>query len=154
MSVYRLQLLGYELLFRKYTHPVEIKKRIWRCDLRGPGSRSVLDSPRICIRYCTSRRNVCRRSQRRVIYDREDHKKIDATSYKFEDRTRIKNTISHLKFSALSLKSKSMGKRSSASLPCCHYFPPPKRNGDEFIILDTCSGVNCFNRLKLYDIID
>ena len=35
-----------------------------------------------------------------------------------------------------------------------HYFPAPKINGDEFIRLDTCSGVSCFNRLRLYDIID
>ena len=35
-----------------------------------------------------------------------------------------------------------------------HYFPLPKRNGDEFILLDTCAGVSCFNRLRLYDVID
>ena len=26
-----------------------------------------------------------------------------------------------------------------------YYFPPPKRNGDEFILLDSCAGVSCFH---------
>ena len=34
-----------------------------------------------------------------------------------------------------------------------HYFPPA-RNGVEFIIVDTCSGMSCFNRLRMYDSID
>ena len=34
-----------------------------------------------------------------------------------------------------------------------HYFPPA-RNGVEFIIFDTCSGMSCFNRLRMYDSID
>ena len=35
-----------------------------------------------------------------------------------------------------------------------NYFSPSKRNGDEYIILDMCVGVGCFNRLRLHDIID
>ena len=31
-----------------------------------------------------------------------------------------------------------------------HYLPPA-RNGVEFTIVDTCSGMSCFNRLRMYD---
>ena len=52
------------------------------------------------------------------------------------------------------------GKRNVVLLPCCrnsNIIPPPthtKENGNEFIILDTCSGVSFFKLLRMYDVMD
>ena len=35
-----------------------------------------------------------------------------------------------------------------------YFFPAVKKNGDEFILIDTGAKVTCFNLLKLYDAID
>ena len=33
-------------------------------------------------------------------------------------------------------------------------FPMAKKNGDEFIVIDTGAGITCFNLLRLYDAIN
>ena len=35
-----------------------------------------------------------------------------------------------------------------------YYFPAAKKSGDEFILVDTCSGLSCFDKLSLYDVVD
>ena len=35
-----------------------------------------------------------------------------------------------------------------------YFFPAAKKNGDEFILIDTGAGVTCFNLIRLYDAIN
>ena len=85
----------------------------------------------------------------REISDREDQKKNYVTTYNSEDWRA--NEESNKSSEDVSLKAAVQidGETVSRFMVMIsedeHHFPPPKRNGDEFILLDTCSEVSYFN---------
>ena len=92
-------------------------------------------------------------ARRRAISDGTDSEGVNTTDWKMEDEY-IEPGINENSTAAV-LIDREEGSRLMAMISEEDYFfPVAKKNGDEFILIDTGSGVICFSLLRLYDVID
>ena len=159
LSVSGLQSLGYELVFRKHPQPVEIKNIESGAVIYGVLAAGVYWIHLEHIYDIAFRQGMSiEEATKRAISCQINPEKVDSTGYKPEDWGTNEEIDKCTEECSLNMEVHIDGEAQLRSVAMMsddeHYFPPPKENGEEYILLDTCAGISCFNRLRFYDIID
>ena len=149
VSVYGLQLLNYEIIFRKHARSVKIKN----LDI----GKSFIESKRV---YDIAFRegDTLAEARRRAILEGTHPKGVDTTAYdpenwKMEDDY-IEPGTNENNTAAVLIDGEEEPRIMAMISEEYYFFPAAKKNGNELILIDTGAGVTCFNLRRLYDAID